>query len=116
MASTRIWAMGLRLASLTMPWIVTFSAMRTSHRRYFRSLSYRVRVAGLKRRLDHFPPQIRLGQVNVLERRFLFLMPHELLKGGQAHVFIRFVGTKGVPEGVHTHLLANPGLFDVLGH
>ena len=28
---------------------------------------------GLKRRLDHFLPQVRFGQVNVMECRFLFL-------------------------------------------
>lgn len=28
---------------------------------------------GLKGRLDHFLPQVRFGQVNVIESRFLFL-------------------------------------------
>jgi hypothetical protein len=42
-------------------------------------------------------------------------VPHELLKGRKAHVLIRFVRTKGVSEGMDTHLFANPGLFDVFG-
>jgi hypothetical protein len=43
-------------------------------------------------------------------------VPHELLQSGQAHVFVGFVSTKGVPEGMDTDLLANPSLFDVLGY
>ena len=54
--------------------------------------------------------------MNVLEGRLFLFVPHQLLQGRQAHVFIRFVCPEGVPECVNTHLLANPGLLDVLGN
>ena len=36
-------------------------------------------IGRLERRLDHLLPQIRFGEVNVLEGRLFLFMPHEFL-------------------------------------
>jgi hypothetical protein len=58
-------------------------------------------ICRLERRLDHLLPQIRFGEVNVLEGRLFLFVSHQLLQRGKTHMLIRFVGSKGVPEGMN---------------
>jgi hypothetical protein len=53
--------------------------------------------------------------VNIFQRRFLIFMSHERLQGRNAHVFVGLVGAERMPEGMHTHLFADPSFFDVFG-
>jgi hypothetical protein len=57
---------------------------------------------GLERCLNHFLPQVCLGQVDIFEGGFLLLMPHELLKRRNSHVLIGFVRAEGMPESMRT--------------
>ena len=55
---------------------------------------------GLERRLRHLLPQVRFGEVNILEGRLFLFVPHELLQGRQTHVLIGFVCAERVPESM----------------
>jgi hypothetical protein len=51
--------------------------------------------------------------MDILEGGLFLLMPHELLQGGNPHLFIGLMDAEGVPEGVDADLLADAGLFHI---
>ena len=53
--------------------------------------------------------------MNIFERGFLLLVTHQGLQGRNTHMLIRLVSAEGVPQRMHAHSFADPGLFDVLG-
>ena len=51
---------------------------------------------GLERCLNHFLPQVCLGQVDIFEGGFLLLMPYQLLQCRNPHIFICFMRAESV--------------------